>query len=208
MYIVQGEEAQPEYLVGDEEVPDIGAAESYAGGAIAFRIERLRIGAELGALYVEPAIAGEDGAVPTHARGCHAVEQIDAAPDRLDQVFGEPDAHQVARMSLWQRVIHDLDDLVHGVFFLTDGKAADPESRPVVHLANHLRCFAPEVRVDPALHDGKECLVRALAPLQLGETPRQPADAALARVSRRSFVRLSGDDVVELHDHVGSEVAL
>ena len=35
MYIVQGEQAKPEDLVGDEEVADVGAGESAAGGAVA-----------------------------------------------------------------------------------------------------------------------------------------------------------------------------
>ena len=37
---------------------------------------------------------------------------------------------------------------------------------------------------------------------------RQPPDAALTRVARALLVRLTRDDVIELHDHVGAEVAL
>ena len=42
----------------------------------------------------------------------------------------------------------------------------------------------------------------------LGGAARQPAQAALARVARGGLVALAGNDVVELHDHVGAEVAL
>src|SRR5439155_14980617 len=63
MYIVQGEEAQPENLVRDEKVADVGSAESGAGGAIAFRIEWSRIGAILGALDVQAPLAGAGGAI-------------------------------------------------------------------------------------------------------------------------------------------------
>src|SRR5206468_9643086 len=45
-------------------------------------------------------------------------------------------------------------------------------------------------------------------PLDLGQTAREPTDAALARITRGRFVRLSGNDVIKLHDDVGAEVAL
>src|SRR6476646_4977323 len=103
MYIVQGQQAQAEYLVGDEEVPDVGTAESHAGGAIAVGGKRSRIGAILRPLDVETSVAHEYRSIAAHARWCDAVEQIDAAPDRFDQILGEPDPHQVAWMRFWQR---------------------------------------------------------------------------------------------------------
>src|SRR5688572_20051941 len=120
MYIVQGEEAEPEYLVGDVEMPDVGSAESSAGGAIAVDVERSWIGAELGALDVEPAVPREDSAIPSHARWCHAVEQIDTSPNRLNAVFGEAHTHEIARISLGQRFVHDVEDLIHRVLLLAD----------------------------------------------------------------------------------------
>src|SRR5688500_1275686 len=50
MYIVQGEEAQPQDLIGHEEVPDVRAREARAGDAAARLVQRPRVGAELGAL--------------------------------------------------------------------------------------------------------------------------------------------------------------
>ena len=93
MYIVQGEEAQAEYFFGHEEVPDVGSAESRAGGAIALRVEWARIGTELGPLDVESSIPGESRAVSPHPCWSDAVEEIDTAANRLDQVLGEPDTH-------------------------------------------------------------------------------------------------------------------
>src|SRR5688572_33350348 len=49
---------------------------------------------------------------------------------------------------------------------------------------------------------------RILKSIQLGKTAREPADAALARVTRGRLVGLPGNDVIELHDHVRAEVAL
>ena len=58
MYIVQGEQAQLEYLVGDEEVSEVRPAESGAGRAMAIGVERPRVGAIFGALDVEAAVVG------------------------------------------------------------------------------------------------------------------------------------------------------
>ena len=44
--------------------------------------------------------------------------------------------------------------------------------------------------------------------LQLRRAPREPAQASLARVARDALFALARDDVIELHDHVGAEVAL
>jgi len=52
MYIVQGEEAEAEYLVRHEEMPDVRSAEPGARGAVALRVARTRIGAKLRALDV------------------------------------------------------------------------------------------------------------------------------------------------------------
>src|SRR5688572_15194362 len=100
MYIVQGEEAQPEYLVRDEEVPDVGSAESRAGGAIAIGVERLGIGAELGALDIEAPVPREDRPVPPHPGRRHAIEQIDPATYRFYQILGEADSHEIAGVGL------------------------------------------------------------------------------------------------------------
>ena len=49
---------------------------------------------------------------------------------------------------------------------------------------------------------------RSREPLELRHAPRQPAQAALARVARDALLALPRNDVIELHDHVGAEVAL
>src|SRR5207253_5151575 len=105
MYIVQGEEAQPEYLVRDEKVADVGSAESGAGGAVAFRIEWSRIGAILGALDVQAYLARERRTISSHPSRSHAVEQVRTSTNRFDQVFGESHSHQIARMGFRQRVV-------------------------------------------------------------------------------------------------------
>jgi hypothetical protein len=48
----------------------------------------------------------------------------------------------------------------------------------------------------------------AYQPLELGAATGEPAQAALAGVARDVHFALPGDDVIELHDHVGTEVSL
>ncbi|HJX76483.1 MAG TPA: hypothetical protein VJ247_08995, partial [Gaiella sp.] len=120
MYIVQGKQAKPEDLVGGEEVTDVAAREARARRAIALIIERARIGAKLGAFDVQAAVASERGTVSSHARRCDAVEEIDAAADAFDEVFGEADAHEVARPVAWELGIDDLEDAIHVGLRFTD----------------------------------------------------------------------------------------
>src|SRR5437763_10795770 len=77
MYIVQGEQAQSEHLVGDEEVPQVTAGEPTTRGTIAIVVQRTRVAAKLGAFDVEPAVAREGGAVASHAGRRDAIEQVD-----------------------------------------------------------------------------------------------------------------------------------
>ena len=44
--------------------------------------------------------------------------------------------------------------------------------------------------------------------LELRSAAHQPSQAPLTRIARVRFIRLTGNDVIELHDHVGAEVAL
>src|SRR4051812_21794887 len=68
--------------------------------------------------------------------------------------------------------------------------------------------------MNSALDDWEESLrsrpsiVNSIQRLELGQAARRPANASLARVAGRWFIRLTGNNVVELHDHVGADVSL
>src|SRR5665647_846379 len=113
MYIVQGKKMHAECLFGYEQVADVGAGEARTGGAVAAGIEGERVGPELYVAHVEAPLARERGARASHARGRHAVEEIDAAPRPLDQVLREADAHEIARAVRRKRVAHHVEHLVH-----------------------------------------------------------------------------------------------
>src|SRR5687768_5496451 len=97
MYIVQREQADAEYLVAHEEMPNVRAAETTAGDTVAGFVERQGVVPVLGALDVDAAGAREDGSVSPHARRGDTVEHVDSASDALDQVIGKSDAHKIAR---------------------------------------------------------------------------------------------------------------
>src|SRR5690349_3696243 len=93
MYIVQGEEAEPEHLVGEKQVADVCAAETCAARTVALLVDGAPVRAELRALDVETSVARERGAVAAHARRRDAIEQIHAAADALDKILRKSDTH-------------------------------------------------------------------------------------------------------------------
>src|SRR6266478_8679982 len=115
MYIVKGEEAEPEYLVRDEKVAEVGPAESRAGGAVTIRVEWPGIRAKLGALDVQPPVSREDRAIPPHPGRRHAVNQVNPSANRFDEILGKAYAHQITGMRFRKGLVHDLDHLVHRV---------------------------------------------------------------------------------------------
>src|SRR5207245_2738845 len=113
--------------------------ESATGGAIALRVDRPAVGAKLGALDVEPAVARERGAVAAHACRGHAVEEIDAARYAFDEILREADAHQVAWPLARQLAVQELEDAIHVRLRLAHRQTANPEARPRRHVANRPR---------------------------------------------------------------------
>ena len=75
----------------------IGAAEIAAGGAAAAGIERRGIVGISRIAQIERPIPGESLAVAARARGQHAIEHVDAAQHRADDIVRLAHAHQIAR---------------------------------------------------------------------------------------------------------------
>src|SRR5712691_6111449 len=74
------------HLAGEEEMPQIRARGGAAGVAVACRIRRAVVLGVARVLDVDAALAGEELAVPAVARRQDAVEHVDAARHRLDQI--------------------------------------------------------------------------------------------------------------------------
>src|SRR5688572_15526780 len=130
MYIVQREQADAEYLVAHEEMPNVRATEATAGDTFAAFVERQGVVPVFCPLDVEAAGDREDGSVSSHARRGDAVEHVDSAADALDQVSGESDTHEVARPCAGQCLVDDVEHLVHRGLLLADREPANCEPVP------------------------------------------------------------------------------
>src|SRR5688572_28111189 len=166
MYIVQGEQADAEYLVAHEEMPNVRAAETTAGDTLTALVERQGVVPVLGPLDVETAGAREDGSVSPHARRGDAVEHVDSASDALDQISGKPDAHEVARACAGKGFVDDVEHLVHRRLFLADRKPADCEPVPVVHRRESGGGFFSKKGVDASLDNGEQRLWLGIAVIE------------------------------------------
>ena len=84
-----------------------------------------------------------------------AIEHVDAAPHRLDDVLRPSDAHQVARL-VRRHLRHQRLEHPHAFrLALADREAADRETREADVLERRERC-RPQIRVHPALHDAEQ----------------------------------------------------
>src|SRR6266704_2480430 len=98
MQVVQGVEPRAENLVDLLQVMQVAAREMRARVAPAALIERVRIVAIAGVADLDVAAAGEEPAIAGVARRQHAVEHVDSGRDRLDDILGRADAHEIARL--------------------------------------------------------------------------------------------------------------
>ena len=202
MDVVEREEAVREQLVRHEQVAQIGAGEAAARVARALRVQRRPILHVAGLLEREGPVAGEALAVARIARRQHAVEHVHAAGDRLHEVLGLADAHEVARLRGGQEARDQLGEVVHLGLGLADRQAADrvavePQRRRRAHGA------AAEVLVGPALDDPEERLARSIAVGRL--RARRPAERELERPLRSLVRRRVRQAFVEWMDDVGAQ---
>src|SRR6185312_12459685 len=103
---------------------EIGAAILSAGTATAFGIEWARITGMARIAQIDRAAPGEALGGSSRARRQHAVEEIDAAPDRADNVVGLADAHEIARPVLGERRHRRIEYGEHALLAFADGQTA------------------------------------------------------------------------------------
>src|SRR5208283_5660463 len=84
-----------------------------------------------------------------------AVEHIDSAPHRLDDVLRPPDAHQIARLVRGHQGREALEHLAALSLALAHRKAAYAQAREADVLERRERCL-PQVPMYAALHDAKQ----------------------------------------------------
>ena len=126
--VVDGEQRTSEQFLGHDQVTDVGAREGFAGVAVAGVVNGTGVAGEVCVHHVEAAFGRERGMVTREAGGEDAIEDVHAAGDAVDQVFGSPDAHQVARLVFGQEGSHHVEHVVHFGFRLADGETAEGDA--------------------------------------------------------------------------------
>ena len=72
--------------------------------------QRTAVGTQRGGADIQPAVPREAGAVPSHARRRHTVEEIHAAPCPLHEILRKAHPHQVARPVARERLGIEVTD--------------------------------------------------------------------------------------------------
>src|SRR5947207_2375919 len=104
---------------------DVGAAESRARRAWAAGLDWLLVLGEARVAEVQWPVGGERLPRAARARRQHAVEHVDAADDRLDDIVRLADTHQVARLVCGQHAYREIEAAEHRLLPLADRKSAD-----------------------------------------------------------------------------------
>ena len=142
-----------------------------------------------------------------------AVEEVHAAVNAFEKVYGSTDAHQVARLVLRHIGFDRFDDAVHFFGFFTDGETADRVAGEV-KFADLFHVAYAQVGIGAALVDAEEKLTGVDGIFELGETVEfflaaaEPSCGAVAGIAGVVVFRRVFDAFVKRHRDGGAEVGL
>ena len=205
MKVVLRQKHRAQHLPTAHQVVQVGAGEAAAGRTAAIGIERPRVLAVAGVLQVHRAARGEGLAGAPRARRQHAVEHVDAAHHRADDVVRPADAHQVAGLAIRHARGGGLQHAEGLRLALADRQAAHGVARQVEG-GQRLGRFPPQIVEHAALHDAEQRVTRALP--ERARAAFGPAQRQAHRV-RHLVARPAGRRAfVELHRHVGVQQVL
>lgn len=182
---------------------DIRAGEGFAGVTIAGLVNGLLVAGEGGVHQVEASLRRKGGVVARQAGRQDTIEDVHAAQDTVDQIFGCADSHQVARLVFRQQRGDHIQHGVHFLFGLAHGESADGDARGVER-GDELGGFRPQGRIHPTLHNPEQGLI--------------PTRLRFERALRPAMRPLHGDfavlvivrvgALVKRHDDIRAEVFL
>src|SRR5581483_3393087 len=156
--IVQGIEPCRQNLSGDREMAKIGAGEMATGITRAPFLNWPRVGRVFGPTDIQLARSREQRSVTGIARWQYTVEHIKPQCHIAHQLFGQTNAHEVARPFLWKELHRVPRDLVSHYRTFSD---AEPTNRISwkVQPDQFTRTLLTQVGKDSSLHNRKEDLV-------------------------------------------------
>ncbi len=144
MDVVFAEELPAQRLARLREVMQIGARVARAGRAGAGGIEFFVGEFVNAAAHLEKTARGEGGAALRQLRRHDAVEHVDAAMDRFEDVERRADAHEIARFVRRQELRGELAQVFALALALADCETADGETIEW-HLAQNGGAFAAQL---------------------------------------------------------------
>ena len=200
--VVPAQQHLAEDFVGPDQVVQIGLRIG-RGRAFDGRVQRVLILGEAGVLEVDRAVPGPGLAVAAGPGGQDAVEHVDAAIDRLDQVDRLAHAHQIAGAVGGQHVGGVVEDLAHGLCGprrrpgrrWRSRRSRSPAAVPRTGGAGPRRSSPAGCRTGPG---SRACRRRP-------SSGRPSGWRAPSRPCARGLLGRIGDALVELHRDVGAD---
>jgi hypothetical protein len=172
--------------------------------ATARRIDRAFHGGVGGAPQVASAKAGEGHPLPGKRGWQNAIEHVDTAVYRLEQISRGADSHQIARPVLGQQLGHDGRAVFALCAALADRKAANGKAVER-HLRNGARALGAQVRVTGTLGDAEQGLRRVASGR---EAPLRPAMRQVHRAGGDAALDGRGHTLIKRHQDVRPDGSL
>ena len=202
-----------EHLPGLIKVSQVGSRITPADHTVTFLIKRTHIASKPGVPDVEPPTAGKDLAIARVACRHYAVEHIDTARDRLDQIDRGSYSHQVARPVGWHERRGEFDRIIHQGLLLPDAQSTD--SIPLEPNCDKLfKTLTAQVIVNAALYDPKQrrgdsrgCR-RLPEPIEFETRANSPACRQIERFEGLTMCCRPWGTLIETHHDVGTEGVL
>ena len=199
-----GEQRRAQHLFGVDEVPDIGAREARARPTGARLVERAEVAREAGVSHVQAPLTREGRPQTRGSGGKHAVEHVDAQPDRFEHGGRAAYPHQVAGPVGRQRSTHRRERFEHQLVRLAYRVASDAVSEKADR-SQPLDALGTQVGVHPTLDDTEQRLV--FSAMRLLASFR-PLGASTHRGRHVLPVGRVGRALIELHDDIGAQLLL
>jgi len=83
-----------------------------------------------------------------------AIEDVHAAQNAVDQIFGRADAHQITRLVFRKQGLHHIEHGIHFVFGLAHGESADSNAGRIER-GNKFSGSRSQVGLNAALNDAE-----------------------------------------------------
>ena len=197
-------QAHAEHFFCFQQVADISSAVMAACRALAAFLDRAWVQFVFLIEQVQLSCVGVDVSMAAVSARVDAVKEVDAAFYAFQDVCRGSDAHQVGRFVFRQIRHYFFQNMIHFLMALPDGKASDGIAVQI-HLTDSLRMVDPDVRIDGALIDTKQHLVRVdrifllIQLLHFLFAPHQPPGGTVHGILYILPVRNAGRTFIKRH---------